>query len=68
MKNHHHNGPVHPSNREQNHEIIAARAYDLWLRHGKPDSRSDEIWLEAEREIMAARSPRSATIALPTSF
>ena len=59
MKNHHHNGPIHPdaNSRSVIHETIAARAYALWELNGKPDNQSDALWLEAERSLMAEREP-----------
>jgi hypothetical protein len=68
VKNHHHNGSIHPSSRSIIHETIATRAYDLWVGYGRPENQSDEIWMEAEREIIAGRNPRSPNNALPISF
>ncbi len=67
MKNHHHNGP-HSNTKSVLHEAIAARAYELWVSHGRPENRSDEIWLEAEREQMTGRKAAEKVIALPVSF
>jgi Protein of unknown function (DUF2934) len=39
---------------------IAERAYQLWEARGKPEGLSDEIWLEAERELKAHPAPRDA--------
>jgi hypothetical protein len=57
MKNHHHNGPVHPdaNSRSVIHESIATRAYALWERDGKPENQSEALWLEAERSLMTER-------------
>ncbi len=35
------------------HELIAARAQEIWSRLGRPDGQDLEIWLEAEAEIQA---------------
>jgi Protein of unknown function (DUF2934) len=35
---------------------IRVRAYELWLQNGQPDGRDVEHWLQAEAEILAARS------------
>jgi hypothetical protein len=40
---------------EPTHEEIAARAYDLWIAQGCPQGRDHEIWIEAERQLRAAR-------------
>lgn len=55
MKNHHHNGPIRPTTRELIHETIAARAYELWEKHGKRDDDALDNWLQAERELMSGR-------------
>lgn len=68
MKNHHHNGPIHPTSREVAHEAIATRAYELWTRDGKPENRDQEFWLMAERESIAARRDSKPELALPVSF
>jgi hypothetical protein len=33
-------------------ESISQRARELWERYGRPDGRDNEIWLEAERQLM----------------
>jgi len=71
MKNHHHNGHVYPpspNTRGMIHETIAVRAYDLWERYGQPADRADEIWLEAERELVAGRQDSRRDPVLPVSF
>ena len=40
---------------ELNHDAIAARAYDLFVRSGHPHGRDIEFWLEAERELQVRR-------------
>ena len=37
---------------ERTHRI-SLRAYELWERHGRPQGRDLDDWLEAEREIEA---------------
>lgn len=34
------------------HEDISRRARELWERHGRPEGRDQEIWLEAERQLL----------------
>jgi hypothetical protein len=34
---------------------IAKRAYELWEADGRPHGRSDEYWIQAEREFGFAR-------------
>lgn len=60
MKNHHHSGHVQPdsNSRSQIHEAIAARAYQLWEKQGKPENQADALWLEAERELVKERTER----------
>ena len=35
------------------HEQIAARAREIWVRHGRQTGRDQENWLEAERQLRA---------------
>lgn len=35
------------------HEEISCRARDLWLSRGSPLGQDEEIWLEAERQLLA---------------
>ena len=58
MKNHHHNGPIHPqpNSRTAIHETIATRAYELWIDRGQPANQADELWLEAEQSLLTERS------------
>ena len=35
---------------------IAARAYDIWVRKGRPHGLDHENWKEAEAELWAERS------------
>ena len=35
------------------HEEIAHRAQEIWQQSGTPNGRDTEIWLEAERQLMA---------------
>ena len=68
MKNHHHNGPLHPTSKSLNHEAIATRAYEIWVECGKPENLDDAIWLEAERELMTGRGTPQSNPDLPVSF
>ena len=72
MKNHHHNGPIQPASpnsRSVIHEAIAARAYDLWERDGKPENRADYYWVMAEQELITGhRASQPDLLALPVSF
>jgi hypothetical protein len=38
---------------------IARRAYEIWLRKGRPFGTADQDWLEAERELLAEVEARS---------
>jgi len=42
------------------HEQIAAKAYDLYVQHGRQEGRSEEYWLRAEQWLME-RYLRSTT-------
>ncbi len=33
-------------------ESISQRARELWERYGRPEGRDNEIWLEAERQLL----------------
>jgi DUF2934 family protein len=35
-------------------ESIRLRAYEIWLQRGRPEGQSNEIWLEAERQVDAS--------------
>jgi hypothetical protein len=41
---------------DSDNEKIRARAYELWDRDGRQHGRDEEHWLEAERELGAARA------------
>jgi hypothetical protein len=68
MKNHHHNGPIHPTSREMIHAVIAAKAYDLWERRGRPENQAEATWLEAEHDLIATQSRNQSETLLPVSF
>lgn len=34
------------------HEAISQRARELWESYGRPEGRDNEIWLEAERQLL----------------
>ena len=34
------------------HESISQRARELWQSYGRPEGRDNEIWLEAERQLL----------------
>lgn len=68
MKNHHHNGPIHPTSREAIHQMIAVRAHNLWERDGCPEDRAEATWLEAERELLATQKWNQSSPTLPVSF
>lgn len=42
-------------------ERIGQRAYELWESEGRPDSRDQAHWQQAEMEITKARRGRGAT-------
>ena len=36
------------------HDQIAARAYEIWLRKGRPTGQDEQNWRQAEAELLAA--------------
>lgn len=58
MKNQPPSGPLHPATRALIHETIAARAYELWEKNGRPDNQALDHWLNAERELLSGRLKR----------
>jgi len=36
------------------HDEIAQQARTLWEHYGRPEGRDQEIWLEAERQLLGA--------------
>ncbi|HSQ54982.1 MAG TPA: DUF2934 domain-containing protein [Gemmata sp.] len=46
------------------HDKIVARAYEIWVRKGKPHGKDFENWTEAEAELRAefAASPRNESL------
>ncbi len=61
MKNQHHNEPIHPTTRALIHEIIAARAFELWEKYGRPENQALNNWLQAERELLSGRRVRRSS-------
>lgn len=54
------------------HDNIAQQARKLWDRYGRPAGRDDEIWFEAERQVLGAdrkanEQPGGAIPAAPLS-
>jgi hypothetical protein len=41
------------SQAEPSHEKVAAIAYDIWEREGRPEGQEESHWLEAERLLRA---------------
>lgn len=69
MKKTHHNDPIQHKAGSVIHEAIATKAYELWVRDGKPDNQSDAFWLAAEQELYTGRiNPRPSAALLPVSF
>jgi|GEM_PF-2189875 Protein of unknown function (DUF2934). len=51
------NAPASPDLRERPlHEEIAACARELWRKYGCPVGRDEQIWLEAERQLLGSDS------------
>lgn len=69
MKQTHHNDPIQHTAIGAIHEAIATKAYEQWIREGKPENQSDAIWLAAEQELLTGRrSIRPSSLPLPVSF
>jgi hypothetical protein len=47
------NAPVAPLLSDIPHDKIAARAYEIWVRKGKPHGQDLQNWAEAEAELRA---------------
>lgn len=45
--------PANPSTPHPSHHAIALRAAELWRQRGYPAGRDMELWLEAERQLLA---------------
>ena len=50
--------PAAAKRRENIHERIQRRAYELWESEGRPAGREHANWLQAESEVARARSQR----------
>src|SRR5690606_30461674 len=46
---------------EPSHDDISARAREIWHARNCPVGRDEEIWFEAERQLVAERNARSAS-------
>ena len=46
--------------RQPTHEEISQRAQALWAQRGQPSGQDDEIWLEAERQLLAEAAAPAA--------
>ena len=68
MKNHHHNGPIHPKSGNPNHDTIALKAYEIWERDGQPPSRAEANWFEAENYLVSTQKWSRSDPVLPVSF
>jgi len=44
---------------KQLEQRIRERAYELWIQHGRVLDRSDDYWLQAEREILGEAQSQS---------
>jgi Protein of unknown function (DUF2934) len=47
-----HETPQLEVRQQVSHQEISRRAEELWRQSGSPQGRDDEIWLEAERQIL----------------
>ena len=59
---------ISPNSTNVIHETIAARAYEMWEEHGKPDGEADAHWLAAEREQVTGHQESEPVKPLPVSF
>ena len=56
------------TNSPPTHEAIAHLAREIWQHSGKPDGRDTDIWLEAERQLMAgSEEPDSSSATYESS-
>jgi hypothetical protein len=49
------------------HEQISRRAEELWRQYGSPAGRDDDIWLEAERQLLGTQNTLASTTSTPSS-
>jgi len=70
MKKTHHDSPIEPgaNSRGVIHEVIAARAYEMWEHSGRPDDQADAFWLAAECEQVTGKKNPAFNPALPVNF
>jgi hypothetical protein len=40
------------------HDVIAARAYQIWEQNGRPAGREVEFWLQAEQSLLPSLKPQ----------
>jgi hypothetical protein len=57
--------PAMPPELDIPHDKIAARAYEIWVRKGKPHGQDVKNWVEAEAELRAEFATRSTPEPLP---
>jgi DUF2934 family protein len=63
------NGPA--AGTRPSHAEIARRAAQLWEERGRPNDRDEEIWLQAEQQLLNAQrqsQPSAARVAQGKSF
>lgn len=54
--------PAANTHTRPDHQTISARARDIWREKGCPSGRDEEIWLQAERELMGTGAKAAAGI------
>ncbi len=59
------NSPESATDAHPSHEQITLRAEHLWNREGFPNGRDEQIWLEAERQLLEEAGKESGGTAAP---
>ena len=49
------------------HDEIALRAHRIWENRGRPSGYDDEIWLEAERQLLSEQVVSSSSLGASSS-
>jgi hypothetical protein len=52
--------PAVSRGRQDLHERVRRRAYELWESEGRPAGREHDHWFQAEREVVARRRQQAA--------
>jgi len=57
--------PQQPAQLKVPHDKIAMRAYEKWVKKGRPHGSNEQDWLEAETELKAEISRGTSSLSQP---